>query len=53
MKYLMEDPKNYKREIEIPKELILQIQRDYSRSTYYWSVGILCTVIGFLLGVIA
>lgn len=39
--------------IEVPKDIVSNIIVDHARSTYYWTVGILCAIIGFLLGVIA
>jgi hypothetical protein len=37
----------------ITKDVVNVIIKDHMISTYYWAVGIFCTIIGFLLGVIA
>lgn len=50
-KYYIEDSDGV--ELELPNILLKEIIRDYLASTYYWSVGILCAIIGFLLGTIA
>lgn len=53
MKHLILDPENDEREIEIPNYIINKINLDYLQRTYYWSIGILCFIIGFLVGIIA
>lgn len=40
-------------DMPIPKGIIKDIIKDHMISTYYWTVGILCGIIGFLLGIIA
>lgn len=50
--YRFDDLDNEGYEIEIPKEVVKDIIIDHLRSTYYWSVGIFCFVIGMLLGVL-
>lgn len=39
--------------IVIPKSVKNEIIRDYLSKTYYWTVALLCLIVGFLLGVIA
>jgi hypothetical protein len=39
--------------IEVPKDIQYKIIQDKLISTYYWSVGFLSTIVGFLLGIIA
>lgn len=53
MKYSILDPNDDDREIEIPSYIIKKINNDYLQKTYYWSVAILCLIIGFLIGTIA
>lgn len=50
MKYFIEDPNDFKNTIEIPKIIQKNIILNYFKSTYYWTVGILCLIIGFLVG---
>jgi hypothetical protein len=50
-KYYVEDSDGV--DMEVPKNIILGIIKDHAQTTYYWTVGILCMIIGFLLGVIA
>lgn len=38
-------------EIIIPDYVTRDIIRDYLQSTYYWSVGIGCFLIGLLVGI--
>lgn len=52
-KYYVDHPEKEDYEIEIPKHIVYKINRDHMVKTFYWSVGILCTIIGFLLGVLA
>jgi hypothetical protein len=52
-KYYFEDVNNEDELIEVPSHIIKEITRDYIQGTYYWSVGLLCIIIGFLLGVMA
>ena len=51
MNYSIENPKSKQEFIELPKYVVLKIQRDYITKTYYWSVGLLSMIIGFLLGI--
>lgn len=37
--------------ITVPKSVKNEIVRDYLSTTYYWTVGILCFIIGLLTGV--
>lgn len=53
MQFSIEDPKNHERLIPITKEVSDAIIKNYLMKTYYWTVGIACLLIGFLLGVIA
>lgn len=39
--------------VEVPDKLQYKIIQDKLISTHYWSIGFLCVIIGFLLGVIA
>lgn len=50
--YSFPDPDNEGYEIIVPTEIVKDIALQYMRNTYYWTVAILCTLIGFLLGVI-
>lgn len=50
-RYYIEDSDGV--DMDIPSETIKEIVRDYLASTYYWSAGIACLIIGFLLGIIA
>ncbi len=52
-KYSFDDPDYEGYVIEVPDYVIRDIIMEYMRKTYYWSTGILCLIIGFLLGVIA
>ncbi len=52
-KYKFPDPDNEGYEIIIPTEVTKDIIREYLQKTYYWSVGLACFIIGFLIGVIA
>lgn len=49
--YLIEDSDGV--DMPITKDIVNLIIKDHMLSTYYWTVGILCTIIGFLLGVMA
>lgn len=49
MKYL----DDYDAEFDIPRSIKRQIEKEYIQRTYYWSLGILCLIIGFFLGVLA
>lgn len=42
---------DYDVDFNIPRSIRREIERNYIQRTYYWSLGILCFVIGFLLGV--
>jgi len=53
MKYYMDDPHNDKYEVEIPRNIVNNIIKDYMMKTYYWVVGIGGIMIGFLLGLLA
>lgn len=53
MKYFIENVKTKDKIIELEDSVVTKIQLDYIKKTYYWSVAFLCTIIGFLLGVIA
>lgn len=46
------DPDNEGYEIIIPDNVVKDIVRDYLQKTYYWSVSILCFIVGFLFGTI-
>jgi hypothetical protein len=50
-KYYIEDSDGV--ELELPKELVKEVVRDYLGTTYYWSIGLLACIIGFLLGLLA
>ena len=50
--YYIDHPTKNDYEIEIPDRVRDQIIKDVFQQTYYWSFGILCTIIGFLLGVL-
>jgi len=50
-KYYVEDSDGV--DIEVPKNIAIEIIKDHMQTTYYWTVSILCMIIGFLLGVIA
>jgi len=50
--YYIDHPTKDDYEIEIPNTIRDQIIKDFFQRTYYWSVGILCTMVGFLLGVL-
>lgn len=50
--YRFDDPENEGYEIEVPKYVVKDIIIEYLRSTYYWSVGLFCFIIGVLLGVL-
>ncbi len=50
-KYYIEHPTKKDTEIEIPRQVSDTIIKDFMLKTYYWSVGILCFMIGFVLGV--
>lgn len=39
--------------VEIPREVVGDIITEYLTKTFYWSIGLSCFIIGFLLGVIA
>lgn len=52
-KYYIDHPDNDKYEIEIPFDVYHSIIKDHTIKTFYWAVGIGCTIIGFLLGIIA
>lgn len=49
--YKFDDPDYDGYEIEIPADVVRDIILDYLRKTYYWSVGILCFLIGLILGI--
>lgn len=51
-KYYVDHPEKENYEIEIPRIIIDKIIREHMQTTYYWSFGILCTIIGFLTAVI-
>jgi hypothetical protein len=51
VKYTFEDPEKEDRNIDVPRYVQLKIVKDYLQTTYYWSVGIFCLLIGFLIGV--
>lgn len=48
--YSFPDPDNDGYEIIIPKEVVKDIIINYLKTTYYWSVGIFCIIIGILIG---
>lgn len=50
-KYYIEDSDGV--QMEVPVSVAKDIIRDHMSSTYYWTVGILSSIIGFLLGVIS
>lgn len=52
-KYYIDHPEKHNYEIEIDSTIVNKIIKDYTVKTYYWSFGIMCAIIGFLLGVIA
>jgi len=52
-KYSFPDPDNEGYEIVIPHEIVKNIIVNYLQKTFYWSIGILCLLIGFLIGIIA
>ena len=41
-----------KKSIDIPDEIAYQIIQDHLSKSYYWSIGIAMSIIGFLLGVV-
>ena len=47
-KYVFE---NGRSTVEVPEHIQKRIVLDYIKSTFYWSVGILSFLIGFILGV--
>lgn len=49
--YYMDHPTKNDYEIEIPSKVRDEIIIDFLRKTYYWSFGIACIMIGFLLGI--
>ena len=52
-KYYIDHPTKDGYEIEIPSLVRDQIIIDFLMNTYYWTVGIGCLIIGFLVGVLA
>lgn len=50
-KYYIDHPSKIDYEIEIPPLVVNKIIKDYLVKTYYWSIGILAVVVGFLLGI--
>lgn len=38
---------------EVPTDIQYKIIQDKMVSTYYWSIGFMCLIVGFLLGIIA
>lgn len=52
-KYSFPDPDNDVYEIIIPDEIVKDIIINYLQKTFYWSIGTLCLLIGFLIGIIA
>lgn len=50
--YKFPDPDYEGYEITVPREVVKDIIINYFRTTYYWSVGLLCTTIGIFLGVL-
>jgi ElaB/YqjD/DUF883 family membrane-anchored ribosome-binding protein len=43
---------DYDIDFDIPRSVKRQIEKDYIQRTYYWTVGLGCLIIGFLLGVL-
>jgi hypothetical protein len=41
-----------KKSIDVPDEIAYQIIQDHLSKSYYWSIGIAMSIIGFLLGVV-
>lgn len=50
--YGFPDPDNDGYEIIIPDSVVKDIVMNYIQKTYYWSIGLACLVIGFLIGVL-
>jgi len=51
--YKIDDPDYEGYQIEVPKDVVKDIVLGYLTKTYYWTVGILSALVGFLLGVLA
>lgn len=49
--YYIDHPDKNDYEFKIPKQIVNTIIKDYMSKTYYWTVGILCAMIGFIIGI--
>lgn len=47
-KYIFE---NGRSQVEVPEHIQKRIILDYVKGTFYWSVGILSFLVGFILGI--
>jgi len=52
VRYFFEDSEDYDREIEVPEYIKRQIIIDYLKTTFYWTIGLGCLLVGFLGGVL-
>jgi len=49
--YKFLDPSDDKYEIIVPSEVVKDIILSHMRTTYYWSIGMLCFLLGTFFGI--